>query len=1166
MKRVLTILTALIITLSANAQLKESIGSSDFSDWQSVRSVKSGAAEIKSGDEITYTYPDVAASAKGFRVYYNGCDWSLYKGISLEIYTENESQTQINLTFRVAEENVTHLQPVTTATVNLYGQGWNKIYIPWTQFSLVEGQQGTLQGVHSLTIGAASEKNKKIQLRNINIVKAETIALQAPIQGGASEAGGTVSYTLEVGNVSDKSQSIQLELPKKGWEAMTTTITPSVMTLASGETQTCRVEVALPATLPQGSNEIQTIVATANGVGAAAQKIEFTTSVKVESPFILHNIDGWSEVIEKSQKYDWAERELQRYDRKAQNWVDPGIATQLPSMNTYMGPYLYHTNEIDNLFDCAVAYRLTGKTEHAQKCVDLIRRVIDEQTGYPSTLRVNQNNFVKEGGVFQNIARTYDMIMDCGLLTEEDHRLIEQTFRLYIETVLLGNDDGGIGNWDLSELTGALYCALMIQDYHLAKEVMFAPTGIYQQFAQGVMSDGWWYECSVGYNLWCATMFSEAAVALRPWGYNFLDEQIVIGKVPHYSLMPSRREPGLYGMDFNKWGLIENNSISIKSMWDALVPFLDYRGVMFAVNDAQETTVIGEPFEMAYYLFRDPEYASVIKLGGEHRDLLYGVPELPEFESKKNKQSSYADNIGVVQLRSQTPGREQREQIQAALHYGSHGGYHGHFDRTNLLSMMRYGRSFYNPEMIWYGYQSYNYKFLVQSSMTKNMVVVDQKMQEPVDSKRTLFYTGDMVQATSVESTARWSNPPYGGMIYGDKEDYTFQEKAWEEGRQFKFAENEPKYGEITDYTEPIEQRRLMIMMDDYLILADYVNGQSEHTYDWLFQMKGFKELSAPVKEFIRQDKQLSDDPLSAAQFFTSCEWFATEGTVRSSYEMLFGPGSDNEGTRAPNSEDGPIKIDVFNAWPLKNEVTVATVPESHNVAKQLWYKVAADDKVILSDSTGAWILGSKDISLNLNGAKELTLTTKLKGGRQNNNTIFWGNAKVTLKNGKEVDLSTLPIKSQNALSTPKEGADYYGGPVKLGGELMTSSLPAMPENSAQSATITVDLSGLDAVKFEAVVGGDYPLGDETQRRRTLNVRAEGQDARFLSVIEPYESASVIKSVKAESADRLTVELLDGRTQEITISNLVDDENNITIEVKEYKDGKLLREETAKNQ
>ncbi len=1166
MKKIIATFALVATLLSGQAQLKESIGKADFSDWASVGKVVDGAVEITSGKEVSYTYPVTENYGKGFKRFYNGCDWYRYKGLSFDIYLEAESPTTVELTFRVSAENADSLEPESTATVSLHQKGWNKVYVPWELFSLRRGQLGTLRGVHNFTINASSKANKRLKLRDVSLVKAETIAASAPIYGGAADAGGVVEYDLELGNVTDQTQSVQLYLPTKGWEAMKTTITPSTVTLAAGETKTCKVKVSLPANLPAGANEVQSIKVVANGNAKSAEVVEFTTSVRVPSPFIVHNKEGWDGVIEKTKKYDWAKREMEKLDKKATDWKVASIATELPSMNPQFGHYLFHHTQMDLMLTAATAYRVTGKKEHAQKCVDIIRAIINEQTGYPKTLRINQNNFVKEGGVFQDIARVYDMILDSGLLTAEDCRLIEKTFRLYIDVALEGNMNGGIGNWDLSELAGALYCALMVQDYDLAKKVMFAPSGIYEQFAQGVMSDGWWYECSVGYNLWCAEMFSKIAVAMQPWGYNFLDEYIQIGKVPYYSLLPNRMRPGLYGMDFNKWGKIEHNYITVKHMWDALIPFLDYRGIMFAVNDAQETSVIGSAFEMAYYLYGDPEYASVIKMGGnDKRDLIYGVGELPDFVSKKNTQSAYADNMGIAQLRSQTKGREQREQIQAVLHYGSHGGYHGHFDRTNLLSMMRYGRSFYNPEMIWYGYQSYNYKFLVQTSMTKNMVVVDQKMQEPVESYRTLFYTGDMVQATSVETNARWSNPPYGGMQYEDKAGLTFQQKAWEEGRQFEFPEKEPAYSEITGYTEPVFQRRLMVMMDDYIVLADYLNSKEEHTYDWLFHMKGLGDLTAAKKKTpLRHDNQLSTDPLSAAQFFTDCDWYETDGTVRSSFKMLFGKGSDNAGTRAPNSEAGPIKIDIFNAWPTKNEVAIAAVPEEHGVAKQVWYNIEADGKKILSDSTGAWILGSKNVSVDIKGSKQLTLRTQIKR-KAGKNTLFWGNAKVVLKDGKSVDLATLPVKYTNTMSTDAKDKDYYGGPIKLGGELMSSAIPSMPSNFKQEAVAVVDLSGVEAVKFEARFGGDYPLGDETQRRKTLNVRSTGKQARFLSVVEPYEAESVIKSVEAKSADELIVTLKDGRRQEIKISNFEEGGDNIVVDVKEYKGSKLLREESAKN-
>ena len=101
-------------------------------------------------------------------------------------------------------------------------------------------------------------------------------------------------------------------------------------------------------------------------------------------------------------------------------------------------------------------------------------------------------------------------------------------------------------------------------------------------------------------------------------------------------------------------------------------------------------------------------------------------------------------------------------------------------------------------------------------------------------------------------------------------------------------------------------------------------------------------------------------------------------------------------------------------------------------------------------------------------------------------------------------------------------------------------------------------------MSFKATIGGDFPLGDETSRRKTMAVRTKGKDARYLSVIEPFEKESFIKSVKAEDANTLVVELIDGRTQEIVISDFEGDGKNIKVSTKEYIDGELVREESTK--
>jgi len=166
------------------------------------------------------------------------------------------------------------------------------------------------------------------------------------------------------------------------------------------------------------------------------------------------------------------------------------------------------------------------------------------------------------------------------------------------------------------------------------------------------------------------------------------------------------------------------------------------------------------------------------------------------------------------------------------------------------------------------------------------------------------------------------------------------------------------------------------------------------------------------------------------------------------------------------------------------------------------------------------------------------------------------------LKDGSEKYIHELPVSYDNMLMPKSQGEDYYGGPVKIAGLPMDNSTAGMPKNTKESASVTVDLSGLDVVRFKATIGSDFPLGDETQRRKTMAVRSQGEKARYLSVIEPYENESVVKSVSAKSADQLVVELADGRVQEITISGF--EANDVKIAVRETRDGKILREEMTK--
>jgi hypothetical protein len=130
-------------------------------------------------------------------------------------------------------------------------------------------------------------------------------------------------------------------------------------------------------------------------------------------------------------------------------------------------------------------------------------------------------------------------------------------------------------------------------------------------------------------------------------------------------------------------------------------------------------------------------------------------------------------------------------------------------------------------------------------------------------------------------------------------------------------------------------------------------------------------------------------------------------------------------------------------------------------------------------------------------------------------------------------------------------GADY------------AQATPAEPQDAKASGIAHVDLSGIQAVRFKATLGGAYPLGDAGQLHKVYGIRSEGTEARFLTLIEPYDKQSVVKTARALDANKFQVELTDGRVQELTIANMEGAGNDISVNLKETKSGQDVRSENS---
>ena len=968
-------------------------------------------------------------------------------------------------------------------------------------------------------------------------LRARALAVDCAVRGRSARPGETVQYQAEVVNVLDRPVLVQARQRCIGWESMLAKIEPAVFCLAAGESCSVTIEQTIPRDMPAGGHEQADVIFTADGDSASQSVLTLYTMSALAHPFIYHNAQGWQAAGRRGREMPQFRESYEAYIRDASDYI-----VMPPEENK---PYCYPTQVEHELMSCAYAYAMTGERAYAQKIAAFFRHFVP---AYLERKRGCSQSYVQEGHFFQHLAIPYDIIHDSGVLTDEDHRGIEAAFRLYMEILDQHLFSGHTSNRLLSEITGALYCAFALQDCERILRFSMGNGGTQQQLVCGLFNDGWWYECSVSYNTWVSSMLLHTARALRLLGIEWVNKAFPV----NYSrfsdgVWMGEAAPLRFDMDNERRGGNRRNCIYIKDVFDAPLQYLDERGVIFGICDSNERRLegvhFGSTYELAYQYYRDPRYVPVIR-GMSRQDCVFGVEDLPETDASQRGQNACSDNIGIAMLRSNAPGRRPLEQIQAVLRYGSHGYAHGHFDRASLLSVMRYGRSFFNPEHVWWGYPHFMYKFYVQNSMAKNMVVVDEKHQNVADSRLCLFATGQSVQAACVETDVTWSYPPFGGMVYDAEEG--LEGRCRYNGCTLRMPEDAHGYGEVTGFTEPIHTRRLMAVTGDYIVLFDYLKGDQPHRYSNLFQIKGYEGLRGDVVP-AGHTRRFSDDLKGDAQFITACSHYETRGATCASFCTVFGEGEDMRGTRSEHNEPGLLKMDVHAAWPPRTHQVIGLTAEDHLQSIPVRYTVRADDRAAAQGEVCTWLGCMEEIACDVSGANILTislrclpLVTEQLDPYDCPQGLFLGDAVLTLKDGGSVRLADLPIRRINVDEGFGIGRDYENGRVLLLGREMPDAIPVSPADHARDAVLTIDLRGLEAVSFRAELGADAFPGDEQQRRRTYAIQTEGVSARFATVVEPFEDRAMVTAVEATDADSVRITLRDGRTETIRVTGMED--------------------------
>lgn len=699
----------------------------------------------------------------------------------------------------------------------------------------------------------------------------------------SAEAGDIIEYAFELTNNQGGEQTFVLSIDKPRLLACGYSLGRSSVTLKANETHEGILSVKVSDRIAKGAFE----TAILTGYNADSSVVKRWTFITVRSkphPFLLVTDELLKEAREKIDNYQWAKDNFDELTESAKSYKIPKREVVTRPRNTRVwDSFNYSASTSQRVFDKTLVWKLAGDTTLRDEVLHFVRDVCDKEEGFLTIGKATTGVQVHEGNFFLYLAAICDILYGEDLLTETDKENIEATFRSYIE---LNRDDmSGVGimNHEASAITGGVLAALFMEDMAELNHLMNAEGGLVDQLSKGTMPDGWWFESTANYSYLVVHRFAMVAQAFENFGWNMYDRRF---PVRFKSKDFDNAKEGYTGMKFDIWGPMENNTIGLEEMFSGHIPMMDENAVLVSSNDSN-TKEPHEFYEFAYRHFRKDDLAWVINHSARKgwEALIYGVPEIPKVEDPRSK-SDFSPNVGLTALRSQTSNRSIEEQITAYVKYGTHGGWHGHFDRTGLIALDRNGHKYFGTEMCWFGYGHRGYKECVQTSATHNMITVDELQQEAVPSEQILFHASEMMQASVVQTRARWRKIP-----------------TW---NIEKFPPWDDK--EFDANFELILQRRLTIVTDEYVVIADYMGASQKHTYDWFLHPIGFESIEGAVKSGSLLDT-LNKQFDSPYKYFMNGQWYK----MKKGAKLLF----DDDGN----------KLGVHTVWPQNADVLVAHYP-----------------------------------------------------------------------------------------------------------------------------------------------------------------------------------------------------------------------------------------------
>ncbi len=268
------------------------------------------------------------------------------------------------------------------------------------------------------------------------------------------------------------------------------------------------------------------------------------------------------------------------------------------------------------------------------------------------------------------------------VLAPAEPRLVDRVRSEIVEPsrALIADYDEGGSNRQVWNDAALLAASRLLGDSAATERAVFGVNGVARQIADGLLSDGTWYE-GENYHLFAhrglwygVTMAEHAGLPIDP----ALEQRFQRGfAAPFLSALPdltlpSRRD-SQYAISLRQWRIAEHCELGLARQDDATL-----RGALarMYLDDVPRGTPRRD--RSAADVERNMSASSLSRADLSWRALLFAEPELPPLLALPPA-SALLDGQGLAVFRRED-GR-----TYVALDYGHSGGGHGHPDRLNLL-------------------------------------------------------------------------------------------------------------------------------------------------------------------------------------------------------------------------------------------------------------------------------------------------------------------------------------------------------------------------------------------------------------------------------------------------------------------------------------------------